>query len=126
MKRVAGEKEMAVFGTLTLTNKRIVQEYTGFWESQTNEIPLSKIDSVFSGYRRHLLLLIIGIALLVGAIFVNFYSSLLFYILLIVAIVCILLSFMKEEFVEIKAGTAKLIQSGKGAEEFADWIFDEL
>lgn len=129
MKDTPNEKEVDSFISLTLTTKRIVQEKKGFWEGGTNEIPLNKLDSIGYGYKRNLLLFIIGLIFVIGWwIFSNTSSNngLSPLILLIVGIIFIVLGLLRHEFVEFRAGTLKLFQEGKNAEQFATTVRSEL
>jgi hypothetical protein len=120
MKDTRGEKVVASFGSLTLTNKRITQERSGYWSGDTQEIPLHKLDSIGHVYKRNLLLFIIGILVTLFGILPagKFF--------LIIGIVLLILGLRKHEVLELRAGTLKLHETYKGSKQFVNAVRSEL
>lgn len=119
-------RDVAEFKLLSLTNKHVIKESNDFWVGTTEEIPLHKLDSIGSGYKRNLFLFLIGIVVAIIGFIVLTSQGIFGLILIVIGVVLLAIGLMKREFVELRAGTLKLSADGKGAIEFADVVRDEL
>ncbi len=126
MEKTFDEKEVAVMGLIKLTNKRIVLERRAFWERDTKEMPLYKVDSISYGHRRNRTLFLIGVLLIFGSLISLQYNLQLTEIGLVIGVIIAFLGLLKYEFIEIRATTLKLYESGKGANKFAESVMKEL
>lgn len=128
MELLKNETHIATYGTLTLTNNRIVKDEKGWGRRFQKEIPLNKISGIVFTYRRKNWLIVEGIA---GIIFILVFSLLieaieLLLLLLIPIIVLIVGILSKKETGEFYSNSTKISERKKGIEPFIDTVRIEL
>jgi sulfite exporter TauE/SafE len=134
MKTLNNEKVVSEVLPLKLTNFKIVRERTGVWRYGIEEIPLTKVDSIYYYHRRRLGAFVFGVIFLAVGIFIQVTPSLYKFlfvvygglVLIIFGILSIALGLMKKEGLEVRAGTTRFSEEREGLEDFTQKLRDAV
>ncbi len=108
-------------GSLSLYDDFVVSNNNGFWNKKIEEIPISKINSIFVGVKRKLKLLIFGILLLAsGLFFMTAYTFIGIGIIICGSIIIIISLFWKNEIIEIRSSSTTVKEKAKNSELFLE------
>lgn len=123
MNLIKNEKEILKHNTITLTNKRIVQNQEAWGFYSRIEIPLEKINSIYVEMKINMIGIIIGIVIIVISLFLNNYLKGYVFIGIFFGILAIILTLaLRKEVIEIRSETAMLVEDVKGSEELVNEI----